>query len=725
MKKLLIMIAILAIFAFSFGSLAQQNGYDLFQKALAKERAEGNPEEAIALYQKVIDETKDESLAAKAQLRIGICYEKLGRIEAQQAYEKVLKNYANQKETADEARRRLSILLKPLSEKASEDLFVRRVWSSPEVNIWGTLSPDGHYLSFVENLNLYVRDLKTGEKRRLTKSGSIKTRVLAEFSVFSPDSSQIAYDWLNEDGIWDLRLIGLEGSNPRVLHRRENGDFIAPLGWSPDGKRILTAFFARGQGNLRNEIAFVSVKDGSLEVIKSGQKIKSLNTILSMSLSPDGRYIACGLPATDAAKHRDIFLLSSDGSREFPIIQHPANDYSPTWTPDGKHILFISDRAGKPGAWMVDVVDGKSEGTPKLVKADIGQFGKWMGFTHEGACYYAISANRVDVYTADFNPASENVFGKPKLLPSRFVGSNSGPAWSNDGKYLAYFRHDWENRGKPGASTIIIRSMKTEEERELPNKLNQPGAIQWFPDGKSLLVSAFRSPKDRDYRIDFHRVDVKDGRTTLILEGDGGTETIKRGLSLDGKKIFFFCKKEPNETALISYDIESREKKEVYLIDHNMTMRVSISLSPDGHRMAFVENNGAWPPVSTVKVMEVRGGNPRDLLSVQWPELINGARTSAWTPDGRHLLVIKTTFGSGEMPASDQGVLYSDELLRIPVEGGNIQKVNLAARELGSISIHPNGRLVAYSALSQDSGYEIWVMENFLPEEKTGKGGKK
>ena len=721
MKKFLIMIAILTLVAFSFGSLAQQNGYDLFQKALAKERAEGNLEEAIALYQKVIDKIKDESLAAKAQLRIGICYEKLGRIEARKAYEKVLKNYANQKDTAEEARRRLSVLLKPLAKKESGDLLVRRVWSSPEVNTWGALSPNGRYLSFVENLNLCVRDLKTGKNRRLTKSGSIKTRVLAEFSVFSPDGSQIAYDWLNEDGIWDLRLIGLEDSNPRILHRRENGDFIVPLGWSPDGKRILTAFFARDQRNLRNEIAFVSVKDGSLEIIKSGQKIKSLSTILSTSLSPDGRYIAYGLPATDVAEQRDIFLLSSDGSREFPIIQHPANDYSPIWTPDGKHILFISDRDGKPGAWMVDVVDGKSEGAPKLVKADIGQFGKWMGFTHEGACYYAISANREDVYIADFNPASENVFGKPEVLPSRFVGSNSGPAWSNDGKYLAYFRHDWENRAKPGASTIIIRSMKTGEERELPNKLNQPGAIQWFPDGKSLLVSAFRSPKDRDYRIDFHRVDVKNGGTNLILEDDGGTETVRPGLSHDGKRIFFFCRKQTNETALISYDIESREKKEVYLIGHNMRMRVSISISPDGRRMAFVEDSGAWPPVSTVKVMEVGGENPRDLLSVKWPELINGARVSAWTPDGRHLLVIKTTFGSGEMPASDHGVLYSDELLRIPVEGGSIQRLNLAARELGSMSIHPNGSLVAYSALSQDSGYEIWVMENFLPKPKDKK----
>jgi len=67
MRKVAILMAVLLLVAFSFATLAVQNGYDLFKKALAKERAEGNLEEAIVLYQKVIEETKDESLAAKTQ----------------------------------------------------------------------------------------------------------------------------------------------------------------------------------------------------------------------------------------------------------------------------------------------------------------------------------------------------------------------------------------------------------------------------------------------------------------------------------------------------------------------------------------------------------------------------------------------------------------------------------------------------------------------------------
>jgi hypothetical protein len=59
---------VLILVSFHFPVFSFQNGYDQFQKALAKERAEGNLEEAIALYQKVIDESKDESLAASGKL---------------------------------------------------------------------------------------------------------------------------------------------------------------------------------------------------------------------------------------------------------------------------------------------------------------------------------------------------------------------------------------------------------------------------------------------------------------------------------------------------------------------------------------------------------------------------------------------------------------------------------------------------------------------------------
>ncbi len=58
MKKYTILIMALALLVLSFASSAPQNGYDLFQKALAKERGEGNLEEAISIWTMDVKEGK-------------------------------------------------------------------------------------------------------------------------------------------------------------------------------------------------------------------------------------------------------------------------------------------------------------------------------------------------------------------------------------------------------------------------------------------------------------------------------------------------------------------------------------------------------------------------------------------------------------------------------------------------------------------------------------------
>src|SRR6185295_8049337 len=47
------------------------------------------------------------------------------------------------------------------------------------------------------------------------------------------------------------------------------------------------------------------------------------------------------------------------------------NDY-PVWTPDGRHILFTSDRSGKVDLWSIAMQNGKAAGAASLVRAEIG-----------------------------------------------------------------------------------------------------------------------------------------------------------------------------------------------------------------------------------------------------------------------------------------------------------------------------------------------------------------
>ena len=77
-----------------------------------------------------------------------------------------------------------------------------------------------------------------------------------------------------------------------------------------------------------------------------------------MSLSPDGRYIAYDFPQAEEGPERDIFLLASDGSREVPLVRHPAHEAGPMWTPDGSRVLFFSDGCG---GWICQPPAGKPE----------------------------------------------------------------------------------------------------------------------------------------------------------------------------------------------------------------------------------------------------------------------------------------------------------------------------------------------------------------------------
>src|SRR5215831_13685853 len=142
----------------------------LMQAAHQKQLVEGQLEEAIQLYKRIVQEhSGNHAVAAQALLEIGQCYEKLGNTEARKAYERLLRDYGDQNEAAAQARARLAALSGNTPSGGSQ-LVARRVWAGPDVHVMGSLSPDGRYLSCVDGAtgDIALRDLATGKMRRLT-----------------------------------------------------------------------------------------------------------------------------------------------------------------------------------------------------------------------------------------------------------------------------------------------------------------------------------------------------------------------------------------------------------------------------------------------------------------------------------------------------------------------------------------------------------------------------
>ncbi len=157
----------------------------------------------------------------------------------------------------------LVFLLSPLVLEP-EGMVIRRVWDVTDLDIEGNVSRDGRHLFFGDPVtgDLAVRDLVTGKNRRLTKNQAAGQS--SSNAVISPDGKRVAYGWHVGPGSMDLRLIGFDGSQPRVLYRHEEVFDIEPVGWSPDGKQILAQFKRKDR---TRQIVWVSVADGSVRVL--------------------------------------------------------------------------------------------------------------------------------------------------------------------------------------------------------------------------------------------------------------------------------------------------------------------------------------------------------------------------------------------------------------------------------------------------------------------------
>jgi Tol biopolymer transport system component len=579
----------------------------------------------------------------------------------------------------------------------------RLVWAGPYVDIEGAVSSDGRYISYTdwETGDLAIRELQTGMNRRLTNKGSwYESGEYADFSAISPDGKQVAYGWSNKDGFCDLRLVGVDGAGLRVLYGDRHLDWIQPAGWSPDGKQILATFFGK---NGTNQIVLVSVADGSARVLK----MLGWRMPVKPALSPDGLYVAYDFRPKEDSPQRDIALISTDGELEAVLVEHPANDLCPVWTPDGRRILFSSDRTGSLGAWVIQVADGKPQGQAELVKQDLGKRILPMGITPGGSLYYGLETGMMDVYTASLDFKTGKLVSAPAKAIERFVGSNSSPDWSPDGRNLAYISHRgqlWE-----GSYVVCIQSLETGAERVLSPKLSYIFSARWSPEGRSILLLA----RDARNRHGLHLMDVESGTVTPVVQNREGVEVgwTRPTWSPDGKAIFYVRQEPGNKkTSLVARELETGQEKEVYRAPAGVSVH-GAAVSPDGRWVAFRSFDQEKGAVA-LEVVASSGGVSRELVREEKGETIPGFTPLEWTPDGRQVLFTK---------ASSEPQDFKFQLWRVPAEGGKAQKVDLAVEGgLRDLRIHPDGQQIAYTA-GEPMKSEVWVMENFLPPAKAAK----
>jgi len=655
-----ILMLILAVSLVAGIAPAAENPSDLFQQALVKERTEGNLPEAIKLYQRIVDKyASNRKVAAQALLQLAECQTKLGDAQARKSLERLVRDFADQKEAVAQARVRLAALGGP---GGAGGLVARRVLTDAS-GVGGVLTADGKYISQMDwgTGDVLQFEVASGQRSRITNRGPWGERENpVEGHVFSRDGKQIVYDRYTKDGVPQLRIRNLDGSGLRTLYSEKGA--AQAFDWSPDAGSILALREVPGKAN---ELTLISTADGSVRVLRS--IAAAWYMLKGASFSPDGRFVAFSLVREGSPPHGDVFLMTVDGRNEVVVAGHPAEDELLAWTPDGRSLLFLSDRSGTWDIWTVRITEGKQQGEPEPLKKDFGRDSRVLGVAPDGSLYYRTATPLGRLYYGAVDLETGKVLVPPAPVTTRYTGAPSMLTWSPDGRSLLYVSG---RQIVPRNNILTIRSAATGEERFLSPRLRYVWDIYWVPDGRSVLAWGMTERENALFRIDTETSGI-----TKLADGRWAPR-----LCPDGKTLVFL-----GEGGIRKRNLDTGEESVVVNVG-----TVPYDLSPDGREVVF-QVDGA------VKAVSLNGGEPR--------ELFRGLARSRlrWTRDGRY--IIAQAFGTA-----------SSEIWRVPAQGGTPLKLDLSVprMEPGSFTLHPDNRRFAFS-VEEWSKSELWVLENLLP----------
>jgi Tol biopolymer transport system component len=167
----------------------------------------------------------------------------------------------------------------------------------------------------------------------------------------------------------------------------------------------------------------------------------------------------------------EIYTMAADGSNVVNLTNNAANDTQPAWSADGQQLLFTSDRSGKERIYSMPVGGGPAElktllpGNPQESSPAFGPDGRitWETTLHGG---YEIYVQGTD--------------GQPKRLTNNDPVSDRAPAWSPDGRQIAFWSARNQNRD------IFVIDADGSNLRQLTTYNESDRDPVWSPDGTKI-----------------------------------------------------------------------------------------------------------------------------------------------------------------------------------------------------------------------------------------------
>ncbi len=432
--------------------------------------------------------------------------------------------------------------------------------------------------------------------------------------------------------------------------------------WSPDGSKVL--FVKRGD----QSVFYLSDANGANEIALpffGG----------NFSWAPDSQRIVYQDEDPQDAKNPEIFVYSLETGESRNITNDPAFDGDPSFSPDGKQVVFASLRDGNAEIYLMN-----ADGGDVRRLTDHPAWDSHPVFSPDGTTI-AFPSNREsedsDVYLMSADGG--NIRRLTDWKTDEYVEPG---CWSPDGTQIAFVSD------REGNDDIFVINAEVYRPRLiLADSENNIASPTLSPDGIQIVYQAETVGKTGELRV----FDTETKRSRVLLET--ASSDLSPVFAPNGDWIAFHNRIGGNtEICLIKPD-----GSDLRNLTNNAARDASPTWSPDGTKIGFSSNRGGNSGKFDLYLMNADGNGQHQVYSSN----VGMSVSPGWSPDGREVVF------ANDKENSETG---NFEIFKIDLEAAGAEKrLTFRRRAEAYPSFSPDGKQIVFSS-NTDGNSEIYLM---------------